>query len=106
MDNKIEDLLKSRIIDMTGNELVSVIIYAASKSDLTKVGSSLPTLVYGIDGLARLLNVSTATAMRMKKSGIFDPAISQIERTVVIDVQKALLLMHNSYMNNKDNDEQ
>jgi hypothetical protein len=106
MDNRIEDLLKSRIIDMTGNELVSVIIYAVSKSDLTKVGVALPRLVYGIDGLARLLNVSTATAMRMKKSGIFDPAISQIERTVVIDVQKALLLMHNSYMNHKDYDEQ
>jgi hypothetical protein len=34
--------------------------------------------------------------MRMKQSGILDPAISQVKRTIVVDVDMALGLAKNS----------
>lgn len=87
------ELLKTRVIDMTGEELLSLV----RTQQQQQPPSQIPPLVYGIDGLARLLNVSTATAMRMKKSGIFDPAISQAERTIVIRTDIALDVLHKEY---------
>jgi len=86
------ELLKTRVIDMTGEELLSLV-----RTQQQQPSPQIPPLVYGIDGLARLLNVSTATAMRMKKSGIFDPAISQAERTIVIRTDIALDVLHKEY---------
>lgn len=47
-------------------------------------------LRYGIPGIADLLGCSTATAQRIKNSGIIDEAIIQIGKTIVIDERKAL----------------
>lgn len=49
--------------------------------------------VYGIQGLANLLGCSVPTASRIKKSGILDGAITQVNRTIVIDPDKALELL-------------
>jgi hypothetical protein len=53
-------------------------------------------LVYGIDGLKELLCCSKSTANRIKACGIIDPAISQVNRTIIIDAQKALELLSTS----------
>lgn len=53
-------------------------------------------LVYGIRGIANLFDCSIATANRIKKSGVINDAISQRNRTIVIDVQKALELFKNN----------
>lgn len=50
--------------------------------------------VYGIEGLAKLLHKSRNTAQRLKSSGIIDEAISQDGRTIVIDADRALELIH------------
>lgn len=48
--------------------------------------------VYGIDGIAKIFNCSRGTAMNIKKSGIINPAIKQVGRKIVVDVQQALEL--------------
>ena len=48
--------------------------------------------VYGIKGIAELFNCSHATAWKIKKSGIIDPAIKQIGRKIVVDAPLALEL--------------
>ena len=53
-------------------------------------------LVYGIDGLKELLCCSKSTTNRIKACGIIDPAISQVNRTIIIDAQKALELLSSS----------
>ena len=48
--------------------------------------------VYGIKGIDELFNCSHATAWKIKKSGIIDPAIKQIGRKIVVDAPRALEL--------------
>ena len=47
---------------------------------------------YGIDGIAKIFHCSRATAMKIKKSGVIAPAIKQIGRKIVVDVDLALKL--------------
>lgn len=48
--------------------------------------------VYGIRGIAQLFNCSVATANLIKKSGVIDGAITQINRKIVVDAELALQL--------------
>lgn len=48
---------------------------------------------YGIMGLAGLVGCSRATAQSLKNSGIFNDAISQIGRKIVIDKAKTLEIL-------------
>lgn len=51
--------------------------------------------VYGLAGLCKLLGCSTATASRIKRSGVIDAAISQTGKIIVVDADLALdLLKH------------
>lgn len=52
--------------------------------------------VYGLGGLAKLVNCSIVTANRIKKSGIISKAISQVGRKIIIDADLALELLNNS----------
>lgn len=52
--------------------------------------------VYGILGIARLLDCSKSTANRIKKSGIIDKAIIQNGRKIIVDAQLALELIQKS----------
>jgi hypothetical protein len=52
----------------------------------------LPKLVYGIEGIAQLYHCSKATAQRIKNSGKIAAAITQHDRTIVVNVDKALSL--------------
>ena len=49
-------------------------------------------IYYGIDGIAKLFGCSVPTANRIKKSGVIDDAITQIDRQIVIDGNLALAL--------------
>jgi len=55
--------------------------------------------VYGLQGLCDLLGCSTATASRIKKSGIIDAAISQVGKIIVVDADLALDLIKTSKRN-------
>ncbi|MCF0185780.1 MAG: DUF3853 family protein [Bacteroidaceae bacterium] len=49
--------------------------------------------VYGLDGLAKALGVSKSTAARIKKSGVIDAAISQVNRIICTDIDLAMELL-------------
>ncbi len=51
------------------------------------------SLVYGLQGLAEFLHVSTTTAWRLKKSHKYDAAIYQNGRCIITDTDKLLELM-------------
>lgn len=51
------------------------------------------TYVYGIKGIAELFNCSVATANLIKRSGIINDAITQINRKIVVDRELALQLI-------------
>lgn len=50
-------------------------------------------VVKGIDGLADLLGCRRTKAMTVKASGIIDPAITQVGRSIIIDAEHALRLL-------------
>lgn len=56
-------------------------------------------LVYGLQGIQRLFNVSHVTAQRYKDT-FLAPAVSQQGRKIVVDVEKALQLF-SEYTNKK-----
>jgi hypothetical protein len=49
--------------------------------------------VYGLSGLAALLNCSRTTAHAIKSSGKIDAAVMQEGRKIIIDSEKALQLL-------------
>lgn len=49
--------------------------------------------VYGLAGLASLLNCSKRTASEIKSSGKIDDAVIQAGRKIIIDSEKALQLL-------------
>ncbi|MBR2194714.1 MAG: DUF3853 family protein [Salinivirgaceae bacterium] len=51
------------------------------------------TYVYGIRGIAHLFGCSIATANQIKRSGLIDDAITQINRKIVVDRELALKLI-------------
>lgn len=51
--------------------------------------------VYGIKGLADTLGCSKSHAQRLKSSGLFDEAITQLGRKIIIDKSKALEIAKN-----------
>lgn len=52
--------------------------------------------VYGLSGLARILGCSKNHAGKLKSKGVFDEAIIQNGRKIIIDSEKALELFKNN----------
>lgn len=46
--------------------------------------------VYGLSGLAKLLNCSIVTAHKIKKIGKIDAAVKQIGRKIIVDADLAI----------------
>ena len=97
-----QQLLQMPLWQMTGAQLVSL-----GESILSRYLSNVQSqpqkhYVYGIDGLAQLIGKSKNTAQRLKSSGIIDEAISQDGRTIVIDSDLALELIHKHDMEEKE----
>mgnify|MGYP002522925059 CR=1 FL=1 len=63
------------------------------KSNMTKLVSKekLPKLVYGLDGIMKLFNVSKATAWRYRH-GCIEGACMQNGNIIVVNTEKALQL--------------
>lgn len=91
--DNLDALFAKRVIDMTGEDLFSLVM-AATKAAQREPGSlPIPRLVYGITGLAKFLGCSDATAWRYKKSGRFDAAISQFGDKIIFDTEKVLQIL-------------
>lgn len=92
-----ESLLQKPILQMTGEEFLTLLKGVAPTGTNTQAKPS-PTpspkkYVYGIRGIANLLNCSISTANRIKKSGVLDGAIIQNGRTIMVDTEKAIQLL-------------
>ncbi len=86
---EINELLDKLVCAMTGKELLALINAPAQD----KEGSREKRYVYGISGIAELFGCSIPTASRIKRSGIIDDAITQVGRKIVVDADKALMLV-------------
>ena len=58
--------------------------------------SSKKRYVQGYQGIATLFGCSKSTAQRIKKSGIIDEAITQVNRKILVDADLALQLVKES----------
>ena len=58
-------------------------------------------LSYGLMGLSTLLGCSKSTAWKIKKSGVIDPAIVQIGKTIIIENEKVFECLRNNKENGK-----
>ena len=87
---EINELLDKLVCAMTGKELLALINAPAAQD---KEGSREKRYVYGISGIAEIFGCSIPTASRIKRSGIIDDAITQVGRKIVVDADKALMLV-------------
>ncbi|MGV4439024.1 DUF3853 family protein [Ornithobacterium rhinotracheale] len=89
--------LNKPIWQMTAGEFLDLFKQEFSKNEEKKEVDMVKEkrYVYGLRGLANLLNCSVATASRIKKSGVIDSAISQKNRTIVVDCDKVIELLKN-----------
>lgn len=74
------------------SEEKSILLKILEKVELIQK-SKTPTLVYGIKGLAKLLNISIPKAQALKNSGSIDVALYQIGRKVAFDSDKVLEIL-------------
>ena len=77
---------------MTGEELLFLSRQTASTEPSPKETKTEKRYVYGIAGICEIFGCSKPTAIRIKKSGRIDSAITQIGRKIVIDADLALQL--------------
>lgn len=81
----------TRLGDLSLGELLAA-LRGEQQQEPEAAGEKLPALEYGIEGLRRLFHCGKTQANRIKGSGVLDPAITQVGRLIIIDVQKALAL--------------
>ena len=89
-----ESLLKKPLWQMTGEEFLKLTQENRKIPKEEKTNTKEKKYVYGIRGIANLFNCSPATASRIKKSGVIDEAISQRNRTIIVDAELALQLLN------------
>lgn len=80
---------------MTGEELLFLSRQTADTQSHTISIKETPTekrYVYGIAGICEIFGCSKPTAIRIKKGGRIDKAITQVGRKIVIDAELALQL--------------
>lgn len=84
----------TRLVDMTLGDLMALLDERDRRRAAKAAAETLPQLVYGLDGIRTLYHCSKPTALRIKRSGRLDGAITEIsERKFAVDVRKALELM-------------
>jgi len=89
--------LNSRVIDLTLGELLDAV-----EEKVKAIPGSLQkqpqdkNFVYGLKGLAKLLGCSKTTAARVKASGKYDAAITQIGALLIIDADEVLRIARES----------
>lgn len=92
---ELQPLLSKPVWQMTGEELLFISRQTADTDNHTtsvKEASCEKRYVYGIAGICEIFGCSKPTAIRIKKSGRINKAITQVGRKIVIDVELALQL--------------
>ncbi len=92
---EIQPLLSKPVWQMTGEDLLFLSRQTAHFDSHTASTQGTPTekrYVYGIAGICEIFGCSKPTAIRIKKSGRIDKAITQVGRKIVIDAELALQL--------------
>lgn len=92
----MDHLLKEPLWKLTGEEFLKLLTNIDKDTPETPIEpetTGFPKYVYGIRGIANLLDCSISTANRIKKKGILDDAIIQQGRTIMVDVNRALQLL-------------
>jgi len=94
------DLSKS-LLSMTLGDLKDIIKSVLDERAAEDVANtSAKKYVYGIAGIRDLFGCSDSTALRIKKSGVIDDAITQQGKTIVVDAEYALALVKASKWRN------
>jgi len=97
-DPEYEELLEKPLWQFTGKEHEYMLKHVLMES-FTSVDaepSSQKRYVQGYQGIASLFGCSKSTAQRIKKSGIIDDAITQVNRKILVDADLALQLVKES----------
>lgn len=99
----LEELLQKPVCMMQGDEFVFLLsnLSLLGQKEVKPVESKPKNLVHGIKGIADIFGCSIPTANRIKRSGIIDDAISQHNRTIVVDADMALRLVADAKKNGK-----
>ncbi len=88
------ELLRTRIIDLTVEDLVGIIDNRLSEViKHTNPTVSAEKYARSIKELAYFLGVSTRKINRIKSTGVIDDAITQCGRMIIIDKERALELI-------------
>lgn len=80
--------LNTRLIDVTLGEFLEAI--EDRLKEYQQPERSEKRFVYGLKGMAKLLGCSKTTAARLKASGDYDEAITQIGALLLIDKDEVL----------------
>lgn len=83
---------------LTVSELIDILEENLNLSSDKKVSNDIKNekeYVYGLSGLAKILGCSKNHASKLKSSGMFDEAIIQNGRKIIVDKKKALELFNN-----------
>lgn len=100
-DSEYEELLEKPLWQFTGkdHEYMLKHILMESFTSVDAEPSSQKRYVQGYQGIASLFGCSKSTAQRIKKSGIIDEAITQVNRKILVDADLALQLVKDSDCN-------
>ena len=79
-------------------DVIKAVLDERAAEDAVK--ASEKKFVYGIAGIRKLFGCSDSTALRIKKSGVIDDAITQQGKTIVVDAEYALALVKASKWRN------
>lgn len=97
-DPEYEELLEKPLWQFTGKDHVYLLKHVLMES-LSSEDDEPPSkkrYVQGYQGIATLFGCSKSTAQRIKKSGIIDEAITQVNRKILVDADLALQLVKES----------
>ena len=94
-DSEYEELLEKPLWQFTGkdHEYMLTHVLMESFTSVDAEPSSQKRYVQGYQGIASLFGCSKSTAQRIKKSGIIDDAITQVNRKILVDADLALQLV-------------
>ena len=97
-DMEYEELLEKPLWQFTGkdHEYMLKHVLMESFTSVDAEPSSQKRYVQGYQGIASLFGCSKSTAQRIKKSGIIDEAITQVNRKILVDADLALQLVKES----------
>ena len=97
-DSEYEELLEKPLWQFTGKDHAYMMkhVLMESLSVESTEPSSQKRYVQGYQGIATLFGCSKSTAQRIKKSGIIDEAITQVNRKILVDADLALQLVKES----------